>query len=89
MKFTTYHKTSHLCGIMNSYAFWSDFSEKQNGNLVWLQREKKNQICEKNVHEYKYTNVHTPYELFCDKTDRIDLIEKIIYTTIVNSITKW
>lgn len=47
MKFTTYHKTGHLCGIMNSYAFWSDFSEKQNGNLVWLKREKKIQIWEK------------------------------------------
>jgi len=33
-KFTTYHKPSHLCGIMNRDAFWSDFSEKQNGNLV-------------------------------------------------------
>jgi len=29
MEFATYHKTSHLFGIMNSYAFWSDFREKQ------------------------------------------------------------
>lgn len=85
-KFTTYHKPSHLCGVMNSYAFWSDFSEKQNGNLVWLQREKINQIYEKKL--YWSIQTCTPYALFCDQFDAIYMIEKIIYNSIVNPITK-
>ena len=57
----TYHKSSNLSGIMNCYTFRSNFSEKQNGNLISSGKKLSGLItCRSNIEicfcMYVYTN---------------------------------
>jgi hypothetical protein len=66
---------------MNSNAFWSDFGEKQNGNLVWLRRGDKSDIMTNNSMTYipTCTRAHTHTHTILTRDEKKHNVIKLKY----------